>query len=168
MPRPVQPLIIDLEAPGFGRDSYPIEVGVALDDDRKFCSLIRPQPQWAYWDHEAERVHGIARERLQQRGKPVAEVAAGLNRLLEAKTLYSDGWVADRPWLTRLFHAAGMAMNFRVSPLELILSEEQMARWHEVKQEVLASVEQRRHRASIDAWVVQQTDRSTAAALTRH
>lgn len=48
MPRPVQPLIIDLEASGFGRDSYPIEVGVALDYDRKFCSLIRPQPQWAH------------------------------------------------------------------------------------------------------------------------
>lgn len=113
-------------------------------------------------------MHGIARELQQQHGKPVAEVAAGLNRLLEGKTLYSDGWVVDRPWLTTLFHAAGMAMNFRVSLLKLILSEEQMARWHEVKQEVLASVEQRRHRASIDARVVQETYRRTAAALARH
>ena len=168
MPRPAHPLIIDLEASGFGRDSYPIEVGVAFDDDRKFCSLIRPQPQWAHWDPEAERVHGIARELLHQHGKPVVEVAAGLNRLLEGKTLYSDGWVVDRPWLTTLFHAAGETMRFHVSPLELILSEAQMARWHAVKQEVLAEVEHRRHRASVDAWVVQETYRRTAAAPARH
>jgi hypothetical protein len=165
MPRPAQPLIIDLEASGFGRDSYPIEVGVAFEDDRKFCALIRPQPQWAHWDREAERVHGIARELLQRHGKPVAEVAADLNRLFEGRTLYSDGWVVDKPWLTTLFHAAGAAMRFRVSPLELILSEAQMARWHAVKGEVLAEVEPRRHRASIDAWVVQQTYRRTAAAV---
>ncbi|MBY0265826.1 MAG: hypothetical protein K2W84_05400 [Burkholderiales bacterium] len=161
MPRPANPIIIDIEASGFGGESYPIEVGVALADDSKFCSLIRPVPQWEYWDEQAERVHRIPRELLQIHGKPVAEVAAGLNHLLEGKTLYSDGWVVDKPWLTTLFHAARTAMRFRVSPLELILSDEQMATWHATKDRLLAEIAEPRHRASFDAWVVQETYRRT-------
>ena len=56
------PIIIDVEASGFGNGSYPIEVGVALDDDTKFCSLIHPAPEWDHWDDEAEKVHRIARD----------------------------------------------------------------------------------------------------------
>ena len=37
------PTILDLEASGFGRDSYPIEVGYVLPDGSSFCSLIRPR-----------------------------------------------------------------------------------------------------------------------------
>ena len=36
------PNIIDVEASGFGPHSYPIEVGLALGDGSKFCSLILP------------------------------------------------------------------------------------------------------------------------------
>jgi len=49
----------------------------------------------------------------------------------------------DRPWLTSLFYKAGMNMNFSVSPLELILSEEQMARWHDSKDKLLAEVQKK-------------------------
>lgn len=36
------PIIIDAEASGFGRDSYPIEVGVALGDASRHCYLVSP------------------------------------------------------------------------------------------------------------------------------
>lgn len=157
MPRPRKPLIIDIEASGFGGHSYPIEVGVAFDDDTKYCTLIHPAPDWDHWDEEAEKVHRIARDILETHGKPIREVAAQLNQLLEGRTLYTDGWVVDKPWLTRLFAEAGMAMKFSVSPLEMILSEEQMARWHDTKDRLLAEVAKRRHRASFDAWVIQET-----------
>ena len=140
MRRLENPIIIDVEASGFGATSYPIEVGVALDDDTKYCSLITPAPEWEHWDTEAEKVHGIGRDVLDTHGKPPEEVAANLNQLLEGKTLYSDGWVVDKPWLTTLFAEARMQMSFSVSPLEMILSEQQMERWHDTKDRILAEV----------------------------
>lgn len=157
MRRPETPNIIDIEASGFGVRSYPIEVGVALEDGGKYCSLILPAPHWEHWDPEAERVHRIGRDVLAAHGRPAEEVAHALNRQFSGRTLFSDAWVVDKPWLNTLFEAARIPMAFSVSPLELILSEAQMERWHEAKAHVLAEVNQQRHRASIDAWVIQQT-----------
>ena len=164
MRRKRTPIIIDVEASGFGNGSYPIEVGVALDDDTKYCSLIHPAPEWDHWDNDAEKVHRIARDILETYGKPLQEVAAHLNKLLEGKTLYTDAWVVDKPWLTTLFYEAKMEMKFSVSPLEMILSEDQMARWHETKDRILAGVEKHRHRASFDAWLIQETYKQTLEA----
>ena len=161
MPKPLNPIIIDVEASGFGGASYPIEVGVALDDDQKYCSLISPAPEWEHWDDDAQKVHGISRDTLEAHGRTPREVATSLNELLEGKTLYSDGWVVDQPWLTTLFAEAGMSMSFRVSPLEMILTERQMERWHETKDELLAKADDHRHRASFDARIVQETYRAT-------
>lgn len=163
MPSLQRPIIIDVEASGFGGTSYPIEVGIALDDDTKYCSLILPAPDWEHWDSDAEKVHRIARDILETYGKPIELVAAHLNGLLAGKTLYTDGWVVDKPWLTTLFHAAKMPMNFSVSPLEMILTERQMERWHETKERILAEVKKHRHRASFDAWIVQETYKRTLA-----
>jgi hypothetical protein len=160
---PEKPIIIDVEASGFGGMSYPIEVGVALDDDTKYCSLILPAADWEHWDSEAEKVHRIARDILETYGKPINEVVAHMNQLLEGKTLYTDGWVVDKPWLTTLFHKAQVNMKFSVSPLEMILSEKQMERWHDTKDRVLAEVKKHRHRASFDAWIIQETYRRTLA-----
>ena len=163
MRRPENPIIIDVEASGFGAQSYPIEVGIALDDNTKYCSLILPAPEWEHWDSDAEKVHRIARDILETYGKPLREVAAHLNQLLAGKTLYTDGWVVDKPWLTTLFHEAQMNMAFSVSPLEMILSEAQMERWHETKDRILAEVQKHRHRASFDAWIIQETYKRTLA-----
>lgn len=157
MARVENPIIIDIEASGFGGMSYPIEVGIALETDTKYCSLILPAPDWIHWDDEAEKVHRIARDILETYGKPLQEVAIQLNNLLEGKTLYTDGWVVDKPWLTTLFYKAGINMSFQVSPLEMILSEPQMERWHATKDEVIGEMTSRRHRASYDAWIIQQT-----------
>jgi len=151
------PIIIDIEASGFGGASYPIEVGIALDDNTQYCSLILPAPDWNHWDADAEKVHRIARDILETYGKPIHEVAAHLNKLLAQRTVYTDGWVVDKPWLTTLFHEAQIEMSFRVSPLEMILSEQQMERWHDAKRGLLAEVKNHRHRASFDARIIQET-----------
>ena len=43
------PLIIDVEASGFGPLSYPIEVGLALSAGEKYCSLILPAADWTHY-----------------------------------------------------------------------------------------------------------------------
>jgi hypothetical protein len=164
MPRTNLPFIVDVEASGLGPFSYPIEVGLVLEENRKYCSLILPAPEWTHWDSDAEKVHRIPRDILEVHGKPSREVAAQLNALLEGCTLYSDGWVVDKPWLTTLFHVAGQPMKFQVSPLELILSESQMERWHPTKDRVIEELKVRRHRASADAWIIQETYRRTLIA----
>ena len=155
------PFIIDVEASGFGSTSYPIEVGVALDDGRKYCTLILPSPGWTHWDKDAEKVHGISRDLLHTYGMPVDQVADTLNELLDGVTLFTDGWVVDKPWLTTLFYAAGKPMSFDISPLEMILSEEQMAHWHATKDKIIEEMNLARHRASYDAWIIQETYRQT-------
>ena len=152
-----RPFIIDVEASGFGRSSYPIEVGVALAENERYCCLITPCSDWIHWDEKAQAVHHISRRLLLNSGKQVHEVAMELNRLLGNATVYSDGWVVDKPWLTRLFSRAGMAPTFRISPLEMILTEAQMAIWHSVKEIVICESSFTRHRASTDAFIVQET-----------
>ena len=161
---PTPPAVIDIEASGFGAVSYPIEVGAVLRDGTKYCALIQPQPEWTHWDEGAEKVHRISRDILEAHGKPIDEVAAKLNELLRAQTAYSDGWVVDKTWLDRLFHAARIRCEFSLSALEMILTEPQMEIWHDTKDRVLADLGQRRHRASFDALVVQQTYERTRVA----
>jgi len=93
MPQPNEPLIVDVEASGFGGDSYPIEIGLALEDGSKFCTLIAPAPDWTLWDDEAETVHRISRDILETYGKPMQDVANFLNDILAGKrSIQTAGW----------------------------------------------------------------------------
>jgi hypothetical protein len=159
-----RPCVLDIEASGFGSHSYPIEVGVVRDDDRRWCSLIVPAPGWTHWSTEAEALHGISRESLFAFGRPVGKVARTLNTLLAGRTVYSDGWVVDDRWLRELFHAAAIEPAFHLSPLEAVLTEAQMACWRETRSCVATELATPRHRASSDAWVVQETWYRTRAA----
>jgi hypothetical protein len=71
--------------------------------------------------------------------------------------VYSDGWVVDNPWLIKLFSAAQVEMTFSCRALEYILNQTQMEKWHEVKSELAQKLDTRRHRASADAFLIQQT-----------
>jgi len=152
-----KPNIIDIEASGFGVDSYPIEVGVITTEGDKYCTLIQPEPDWVFWDDKAEVLHKIGRPLLLKRGKPVREVANELNHILAGQTLYSDGWVVDHPWLIKLYAAAGLSPSFTLSALEMILREKQMERWHYIKGVVTEELKLQRHRASADAEIIQET-----------
>ncbi|OQW75522.1 MAG: hypothetical protein BVN35_07625 [Proteobacteria bacterium ST_bin11] len=153
----LRPNVIDFEASGFGFDSYPIEVGVVLGSGQKYCALIKPARDWTYWDAQAERVHGLSRETLVNCGKPIALVASELNDFLAGKTVYSDGWVVDKPWLLRLFFRCRVQPGFYLSALEMILKEEQMDIWSQTKRQVIQDLALMRHRASTDALIIQET-----------
>lgn len=157
------PNIIDLEASGFGNESYPIEVGVADYAGNRFCTLIKPEDSWQHWDDSAQKVHNISRKRLLRCGKPIVEVANLLNVLYKNQILYSDGWVVDKPWINTLFQTAKIKIQFQVSPLEMILNEGQMNIWHSEKEIVMQDLNLARHRASNDALIIQETFRRTRA-----
>lgn len=163
----MKPIFIDVEASGFGRGSYPIEVGLVLPDGTPHCFLIAPQRTWTAWDEEAEEVHGINRETLFNYGRSVADVAWRLNELLGHKTVYSDAWSFDLSWLGKLFDAADMYQTFKLAPLHDLVPEQQLSTWDDTKQEVAEDLALRRHRASGDALILQQTFlRTTQPAAT--
>lgn len=151
------PIVIDVEASGFGRGSYPIEVGVALADGRTACFLVRPESDWTHWDPAAARLHGISRELLARKGRPVAEVAAALNDLLGDAVVYSDAWGMDSSWIALLFDRAGMRQRFRLETLAGLLDEAQCAVWADARRAVCADMQLTRHRASADALLIQRT-----------
>ena len=151
------PCIIDIEASGFGRGSYPIEVGAVLADGAAYCSLISPEPDWHHWEPSAESVHGITRDVLSQHGKPAEQVAHDLNRCLRGQTVYSDSWYHDYQWLARLFEAAELAPQFKLKDLRELMPPDALARWDDTRAEVLSELQLKRHRASNDARVLQLT-----------
>ena len=151
------PTILDVEASGFGSNSYPIEIGVIHADGRKFCRLIKPFEDWRHWDNEAEMLHGIQRHELDKFGCDPVSVCNDLNRFMEHSTAYSDGWVVDSPWLIKLFSRAGVKMTFTLSAIEYLLNQKQMDTWHSVKRWVTKQQAQQRHRASVVADIIQKT-----------
>lgn len=161
------PVIIDVEASGFGRGSYPIEIGIALACGRTACFLVRPEEDWTHWDDGAAALHGLSRELLRARGRPVIEVARALNELLEGTTAYTDAWGMDSSWVGLLYERAELPQRFRLDTLAVLLDERRRASWAARKREVRAEMNVMRHRASADALVIQRAlVRSAAAAVT--
>jgi len=154
---PPPPGVLDMEASGFGRDSYPIEVGYVLPDGQAYCTLIRPLPTWTHWDPEAARVHRITLSMLHANGRSAAVVAQHLNDHLDGQTMYCDGWAHDYPWLALLFEAAQMTPSFRLENLRMLLSEREAAYWDVLKRQVTQEMRLQRHRASSDAKILQRT-----------
>jgi hypothetical protein len=150
------PVIIDVEASGFGRGSYPIEIGIALASGRTACFLIRPEEDWTHWSDEAAALHGLCREVLQVKGRPAADVARALNELLAGATAYSDAWGMDSSWVGLLFERAALPQRFRIEALSVLLDEPRRETWAARKREVRAEMNLARHRASADALVIQR------------
>ena len=146
---------LDIEASDIHPESYPIEIGILLPNGSSYCSLIKPPSEWLHWSVEAETVHGISREELFENGRPVDEVASVLNNFLKDKTIYSDCWVLDHPWMIRLFQVAGKKPEFTLSDIIYRLSEEEYNALGEIKQEVQLKLNLKRHRATNDARVLQ-------------
>ncbi|WP_425260755.1 hypothetical protein ACPOLB_07835 [Rubrivivax sp. RP6-9] len=152
---PGVPCVLDIEASGFGRHSYPIEIGYVLPDGRARCTLIRPLAPWTHWDSSAEQVHGIARSVLLQHGRAPAEVASMLNDDLAGQTVFCDGWAHDYTWLGALFEAADSSPRFRLESVRRLLDERQLALLTAAQQQARAELGLQRHRASSDARVLQ-------------
>ena len=150
------PAVIDLEASGFGRGSYPIEVGFVLPDGATYCSLIHPAPHWTHWDPQAEQVHGLTRAMLERHGRSPAEIAAVLNERLRGANLYCDGWAHDYPWLALLFDEAGRTPAFKLRHLQELLGQHDVRHWDAACSAARSQLALGRHRASSDARVLQQ------------
>jgi hypothetical protein len=157
------PIIIDIEASGFGCGSYPIEIGYVLASGEAWCSLIKPELDWLHWDASAQQVHHISRELLFEHGKNTKLIAQILNDSLLNQTVYSDSWAHDYVWMARLFDAAESSPHFRFEDIRLILNYQQQAHWHATKNQVVEELGEQRHRASVDAKVLQMTWTRTLA-----
>lgn len=151
----LSPCVLDIEASGFGRGSYPIEIGWVLPDGRARCTLVRPAPHWTHWDPAAERMHCISRDTLHTHGRTPADVAARLNDDLGGLTVYCDGWAHDYPWLAALFDEAGRVPQFRLEPAARLLDDAHLARLPDARADALAELGVQRHRASNDARALQ-------------
>ena len=115
------PTVLDVEASGFGRNSYPIEIGFVMPDGHAHCTLVKPESHWTHWDAQAAAMHHISRSLIEERGLPVQAVAGQLNRELRGQTVYSDGWINDYTWLGALFDAADMTPAFKLENLRLLV-----------------------------------------------
>jgi hypothetical protein len=150
------PCVLDIEASGFGRSSYPIEVGYVLPDGRAACMLVRPASGWTHWDEAAERVHGITRIVLAAHGRTPRDVAQALNRDLSGLTVYCDGWAHDYTWLGALFEEAGLTPAFKLESVSALLDESALSRLDQARREAVAEMGLSRHRASNDARALQR------------
>jgi hypothetical protein len=151
------PCVIDIEASGFGRGSYPIEIGFVLPDGTAYCTLILPEEGWTHWDGDAERVHGISRSLLQRHGRSAREVAAELNERLAGRAVYCDNWAHDYTWLARLFESAAISPSFKLRHLRELMSESAAEHFDDMRETVARKLQLRRHRASSDARVLQMS-----------
>ena len=151
------PAVLDIEASGFGRDSFPVEVGFVLPDGETFCTLIRPAAGWTHWDDSAKRLHRISHQTARTHGRDAREVAGLLNDRLRGMTLYCDGWTHDYVWPNVLFDAAGMTPAFKLDNLRALLTDREAASWAVVKEQVATEMRLQRDRASSDAKLLQQT-----------
>ena len=156
------PVIIDIEASGFGAGSYPIEVGYVDRCGKPWCSLITPHDDWLHWNKTAEMLHHISRDMLVAHVKSTALVANHLNDTFMNQTIYSDSWLHDFTWLNCLFHAANVSPHFKFQDLRVVLTPFQQSLWHNAKEDVLNQLQISRHLASADALVLQMTWIKTA------
>jgi hypothetical protein len=163
------PIILDIEASGFGVGSYPIEIGYVDAYGAVWSAQVQPHAEWLHWDHEAEKLHQQSRQELVQHGQTTHEIATHLNKTFAGQTVYTDGWYQDFVWLHNLYEAAGMSPAFKLEDLSILLTAEQKSAWHEVKQGIRDAFLLQQHRAAGDAKVLQLTWLKTtemAAVLT--
>jgi len=111
---------LDFEASSLGKQGYPIEVAWVLVGGEEESHLIRPDPSWTDWDDEAERIHGISRNRLVVEGRTVDDVAQRMMDALSGHTLYATAPSWDGKWLSKLLRAAGLPRHaLRIEDTEL-------------------------------------------------
>lgn len=100
-------LVIDFEASGLRKGSWPIELGMGWKDAGGHwiieSKLIRPHPTWSMdlWDAEAEAVHGIHREELET-APSRQEVAEWYLDMAKGREVTSDFPDYDGVWASLL------------------------------------------------------------------
>lgn len=154
--------VIDFEASGLDKRSYPIEVGITNGKDC-YSSLIKPFDTWQYWSNDAEAIHRIPRNQLLEQGEKAELVANSLNNHLNGDVVYCDAIAWDTFWCQVLFSYTGIHQQFELRTIESLLSDEQhLAQYLMVKDELEASGRYVAHRALDDAKLIHKTYEMTA------
>jgi DNA polymerase III epsilon subunit-like protein len=156
----VQLVFLDLEASSLEAGGFPIEVGWACvrgesDEITTGAVLIRPAPDWTVWSEAAQRVHGISRQDLELRGRPLAEVADVLDAAFGSAVVLSDAPAWDSRWIDALYDALGRTRGWHIKhaiPLLRELAETPVDR-HWLMQHL---DDPRPHRAEADARLLAQ------------
>jgi len=142
--------VVDIEASGLDPQSYPIEVGVYDIDkpEESFSFLIAPDPTWTHWDYNAQDIHGLSRDYIEQDGISIHEACSILNERL-GDVVLSDAVPFEVMWLSRLFGTAGVEPKFAVSS---ILTQVHPSYYQELFGELDSG--HRPHRALADARMI--------------
>ena len=147
--------IIDIEASGLHFDSYPVEIAVLINGEKKSW-LIQPEPNWNYWCKTAERIHGITQEELHAKGLRSEKVAKELNDFLSASNgvLYSDAAHWDTDWVDTLYHVTTEPRQFHIASIYDLLENDQIAIFNDRKNQLAMSGKYRQHRAEEDVDMI--------------
>lgn len=149
--------VIDFEASGLSKKSYPIEVGITNGAEH-YTALIKPMSHWTYWEAEAEKVHNIVRDKTMKNGEDALSVAIKLNNILKTSKIYCDNIQWDAFWLNVLFSDNAISPTFHILDLKDILKTGRQWRLFESKmEEIEKSNLYRKHRALDDAKVIQSS-----------
>ena len=119
-------IILDFEASGLMKGSYPIEIAWIRDNKKSISTLIKPSGNWllneSLWSERSQGVHGIARDTLVNEGLEIKSVIdLILNDIKEYETIYSDNPFFEQQWLDRLFDEAGISHNYIVRDFKVML-----------------------------------------------
>ncbi len=101
-------VFLDFEASSLGKQSYPIEVAWVFEDGRSQSFLIKPKSGWVDWSADAEKIHGISRDLLQEKGSDIELVVGEMLSQLSGNELYASSPSWDGKWLSMLLRGAGM------------------------------------------------------------
>ena len=145
--------ILDIEASGLSPVSYPIEIGL-VNGEQEYQTLILPEDSWVHWNLRSEALHGLSRQDLYDKGRPVDVVAQELNNLLASKIVYSDHEDWDSFWMSRLFEAACIEQKFYVADLNTLLVGNKASTFVACFDALSQASEHRAHRALNDARII--------------
>lgn len=97
-------MFLDYEASGLERGSYPIQIGWCNENGVGESHYIIPKDEWIYWDFYAQQaIHGISRNTLFTKGKPIEIVIDLMEKALVDHEVYCDGGSHDKYWHQQLY-----------------------------------------------------------------
>jgi hypothetical protein len=148
--------IIDFEASGRHRSSYPISVGIT-NGYKEYYALIRPMAHWQFWSAEPQKLHRIAREALVKQGSLSTVVAHRLNDLLSGQKVYCDAIAWDGFWARILFADNGLHPHFQLHDIaSLFEADTQLEKFLHERTRLVSSAQYQLHCAIDDACIIRQ------------
>ncbi|WP_445361855.1 hypothetical protein ACJJIL_10075 [Microbulbifer sp. EKSA005] len=149
--------IIDFEASGLSKQSYPIEVGLC-SETVEYQALIKPMPHWSYWSDDAESIHNISRSKLESEGIDPTTVAYSLNRILSGQVVYCDALQWDSFWCNALFSDTGIHQAFELRDIQELIggSENHLRAFINEREKLEDSDKFTVHRALDDAKIIRK------------